>query len=254
MGDGGEVAAGGSTAVTLPYNRHDEMVSRVLLLALAATFQTAPVERASVLARDGDLAEPLFTLERTRVTADGQTVADVRFVDASGQVVYIERVTYVGGAVVRAELEQRQMDERYEMTVSGTDALFEIVRDGKRSNVRRDWTPDALSIDQIPSFVAGQWDRLVGGEDVSFRLVALDRARIVRFTLQHQGATQDLDRPAVRVRMQASSMFVRWVAPEVDLFFSPDGRTMLESRGPLPVKVRQGGDWVDLDARLVWHR
>ena len=51
------------------------MVSRVLLLALAATLQTAPVERASVLARDGDLAEPLFTLERTLVTADGQTVA-----------------------------------------------------------------------------------------------------------------------------------------------------------------------------------
>ncbi len=54
--------------------------------------------------------------------------------------------------------------------------------------------------------------------------------------------------------MQASSMFVRRVAPEFDLFFSPDGRTMLESRGPLPVKVRQGDDWVDLDARLVWHR
>jgi hypothetical protein len=31
-------------------------------------------------------------------------------------------------------------------------------------------------------------------------------------------------------------MFVRRLAPEVDLAFSPDGRTMLESRGPLPVK------------------
>jgi hypothetical protein len=230
------------------------MVSRVLLLALAATLQTAPVERASVLARDGDLAEPLFTLERTLVTADGRTVAEARFVDASGQVVCTERVTYVDGAVVRAELEQRQTDERFEMTVSGTDALFEIVRAGKRSSLRRDWTPDALSIDQIPSFVASQWNRLVGGEDVSFRLVALERARIVRFTLKHQGATQELDRPAVRLRMQASSMFVRRVAPEFDLFFSPDGRTMLESWGPLPVKVRRGDDWVDLDARLVWHR
>jgi len=49
-------------------------------------------------------------------------------------------------------------------------------------------------------------------------------------------------------------MFVRRLAPEVDLAFSPDGRTMLESRGPLPVKGGDGGAWIDVDARLVWGR
>ncbi len=229
-------------------------MTRVLLLWLAVALQTAPVEHATVVARDGDLSAPLFTLERTLTTADGQTVADVRFVDPAGQVACRERVTYVSGAVVRAELEQHQVDEQYSMTVSGVDALFEVVRDGRRSQIRRDWTPDTLTIDQLPSFVTSQWDRLVGGADVSFRLVALDRARIVRFTLKHQGVTRHLDHPAVMLRMQASSLFVRWLAPEIDLVFSPDGRTMLESRGPLPVKVRQGDDWVDLDARLVWSR
>ena len=37
----------------------------------------------------------------------------------------------------------------------------------------------------------------------------------------------------------------------------PNGRHLSQvgvGRLQLPVKVRQGDDWVDLDARLVWHR
>lgn len=226
----------------------------VLLLWLVAAFQTGVVERATVVARDGDLSAPLFSLERTVTTSDGRTVAAVRFMDPAGHVVATERVTYVGGDVVGAELEQRQVDARHAMTVSDGDAWFEAVRDGKTSRTRRDWTPDALTIDQLPSFVTSQWDRLTDGEEVAFRLVALDRARIVRFRLTLRGETEHRGRPAAALRMEASSMFVRWLAPEVDLVFSVDGRTMLESRGPLPVKVRDGDDWVDVDARLVWDR
>lgn len=230
------------------------MMTRVLLLWLVAVLQVAPVERASVVSRDGDLATPLFRFERTVTTDDGETVAAVRFVDPGGHVAVTERVTYVDGVVVRNELEQRQVDERFSMTVSGGDALFEIVRNGKTSRTRRDWTPDTLTIDQLPAFVTSEWDRLTAGADVSFRLVALDRARIVRFRLIHQGPTEQQGRPAVALRMEANSMFVRWLAPEIDLVFSPDGLTMLESRGPLPVKVRRGDEWVDLDGRLVWNR
>jgi hypothetical protein len=229
-------------------------MSPVLLLWLVAAFQTGAVERATVVARDGDLSASLFSLERTVTTADGRTVAAVRFMDPTGHVVATERVTYVGENVVEAELEQRQVDERHVMTVSDGDAWFEAVRDGKTSRTRRDWTPDTLTIDQLPSFVTSQWDRLIDGEEVAFRLVALDRARIVRFRLMHRGETTHLGRPAAALRMEAESMFVRWLAPEVDLVFSADGRTLLESRGPLPVKVRDGGDWVDVDASLVWDR
>ena len=248
------MAAGESTIVAIPYNTRHEIMSPVLLLWLVASLQAGSVERASVIARDGDLSAPLFSLERTETTADGRNVAAVRFMDPTGHVVATERVTYVGGNVVAAELEQRQVDERHAMTVVGGDAWFEAVRDGKTSRTRRDWTSDTLTIDQLPSFVTSQWDRLIDGEEVAFRLVALDRARIVRFRLIHRGETEHLGRPAAALRMEANSMFVRWLAPEVDLVFSADGRTMLESRGPLPVKVRDGGGWVDLDARLVWDR
>ena len=228
-----------------------------LLLSLSLAAQTGPAEHASVFAREGDAPEadatkPLFTFERTITITNGQTVADVRFRDRAGDVAVTERVTYAGQLLVRHELVQHQVDERYAMTVSGDNAVFEIERNGEMSRTRHDWTPDTLIVDQIRPHVAAHWNRLMRGEEISFRLVALARARIVRFTLKHRETTERRGRPAVVIRMQAGSVFVRWFAPEIDMVFANDGRTLLESRGPLPVKIRRGNGWVDLDARMVW--
>ena len=222
----------------------------LLLLALAA--QTAPVERASVFALEGDSTQRLFTFERTMAAAHGQTVANVRFHNQAGDVAVTEQVTYSGQSVVRHELVQHQVDERYVMTVSGGDAVIEIERNGKTSRTQHDWTPNTLTVDQIRPHVTAHWNQLMRGEAVSFRLVALTRARIVGFTLQRHEVTQYRGQTAVLIRMQAGSIFVRWFAPEIDMVFSPDGKTLLESRGPLPVKVKHGSDWVDLDGHMVW--
>ena len=229
------------------------MLTSFLLLWFVLA-QIAPVERASAFEREPDSGEPLFTFERRVSISAGQTVVDAQFRDREGQIAGTKRVTYAGRAVVRYELVQHQVEERYVMTVAGDDAMFEVERNGKTSRIRRDWTPDTLTVDQIRSHVAASWDRLMRGEEISFRFVALSRSRIVRFTLKHETAPTRDDRPAVVLRMRAGNFFVRRLAPQIELVFTADGKTLLESRGPLPVKVRRGKTWVDLEARLVWNR
>ena len=224
----------------------------LLFMLVLLVAQTAPVERASVFAREGDTSHLLFTFERTMATTKGQTVATVRFRDRAGDVVVTEQVTYAGQSVVRHELVQHQIDERYVMTVSGDGAVFEIERNGETSRTRRNWTSDTLSVDQIRPHVTAHWSQLMRGEEISFRLAALTRARIVSFTLTRQETTERRGRPAVVIRMQASSVFVRWFAPEIDMVFVDEGRVLLESRGPLPVKIKRGNGWVDLDGLMVW--
>lgn len=225
-----------------------------LLLWLALAGQTGSVERAEVFARGSDTGTPLFTFERTVGVADGQTVAQVRFIDPAGAVVATERVSYINESVVQDELVQHQIQARYTMSVTGDQAVFERERDGSISQTSRQWTPDTLTVDQLRAFVATHWDRLTRGEEISFPFVALERARIVRFTLKHRGTVSYQGRPAVAVRMEASRLVLRWLAPEVDLVFTPDGTSLLESTGPLPVKIRRGDRWLDLDARMVWTR
>ena len=221
-------------------------------MSLSLAAQTGPAGRASVFAHEGDASQPLFTFERTTDTKNGQTVAYVRFRDPTGDVAVTERVTYARESVLRHELVQHQVDERYVLTVSGDDAVFEIERNGEMSRTRREWTADTLIVDQIRPHVAAHWNRLMRGEEISFRLVALTRARIVRFTLKRRETTEQGGRPAVVIRMQAGNVFVRWFAPEIDMVFADGGRTLLESRGPLPVKIKRGNGWVDFDGRMVW--
>ena len=224
----------------------------LLWLSLALAAQTAPVERASVFAREGDATQPLFTFERTMATTNGQNVANVRFRDRAGAIAVTERVTYAGQSVVRHELVQHQIDKRYVMTVSGDGAVFEIERNGETSRTRHNWTPDTLTVDQIRPHVTAHWNQLMRGEEISFRLVALTRARIVSFTLKRHQTTERGGRPAVVIRMRAGSFLVRWFTAEIDMVFADEGRTLLESRGPLPVKIKLGNGWVDLDGRMVW--
>ena len=229
------------------------VVLTALWLAIAA--QAAVVERATVFPLEGDIAAPIFSFERTITRTDRETVVDVGFRDPEGEMAVTERVTYDGDRVVRYESDQRQIGERYVLSVDGYRAVLTTEREGEVSESTLDWTDDTLTTDQITDFVQAGWDALARGTALSFRLVALNRGRIVRFKISRTGTTDYDGRPAILLRMEAGSMFVRWVAPEIDLVFSDDDEhAFLESRGTLPVKVRRGNDWDDLEGRLVWER
>ena len=231
------------------------MVSVVTLLWLTLVAQSHVVERAAVWPLENDASAPLFTFERTITPRGPETVVEVWFREPQGQIAVYEKVTYDSRAVVRYDAVQHQIAERYLLQVAGDEAVLEVERDGEISRSEHEWTDDTLTIDQIPLYVHEHWDALMRGDEVGFRLVALNRGRIVRFKIKKRDRTTHDGQPAVVLRMEAGNVFVRWLAPEIDLVFADDAdKTFLESRGLLPVKVRRGDEWEDLEGRLVWER
>ena len=224
------------------------------VLWLALLTQPAVVERATIFPLEGNPTPALFSFERTITPTAHGHVVEVWFRDPQGQLAVYEKVTYENDAVLRYESVQHQIGERYVLTVMGDQAVLETERaDGMTRSVH-EWTDDTLTLDQIASYVQQHWDTLMSGEEVSFRLVALSRARIVRFKITYREHRVHEGQPAVLLRMEAGNLFVRWFAPEIDLVFADDDdRRFLESRGLLPVKVSRGDEWEDLVGRLVWE-
>ena len=142
---------------------------------------------------------------------------EVWFRDPQGQIAVYEKVTYENDAVLRYESVQHQIGERYLMDVMGDQAVLEIEREDMMTRSAHEWTDDTLTMDQITSYVKQSWDRLMSGDEVSFRLVALSRARIVRFKIKYLEHRVHEGQPAVLLRMEADNLFVRWFAPEIDL-------------------------------------
>ena len=224
----------------------------VLVLALLA--QPAVVERATIFPLEGNPTTALFGFERTITPTARGNVVEVWFRDRKGQIAVYEKVTYENDMVRRYESVQHQISERYLLNVTGNQAVLEIEKEGRTTRSTHEWTHDTLTIDQIASYVSQAWDRLMSGDEVSFRLVALSRDRIVRFKITYQEHRVYEGQPAVLLRMEAGNLFVRWFAPEIDLVFADDDdRQFLESRGLLPVKVLRGNEWEDLEGRLVWE-
>lgn len=228
-------------------------ILKTALFLMTLAVPSSAVQRANIYQREGDVSAPLFTFERSVREIGQERVTEVEFRDRKGEIVASEQVVYKEGSVDRFQLIQKQVHERYLMTVTGDEAVFEVEKNGETSHSRSDWTPDTLVVDQIPAYVEAHWEQLMRGQTVSFRLVALSRTRIVDFSLKHTGSTRHQGSPAEMFRIQASSFFVRWFAPEIELVFAPGGKKLLEVRGPLPVKVREDNSWSDLNARLVWQ-
>ena len=228
------------------------MMFAVLWLALLT--QPAVVERATIFPVEGNPATVLFEFERTITPTARGNVVEVWFRDPQGQIAVYEKVTYENDVVLRYESVQHQIGERYVLNVMGDQAVLEIEQEGRMTRSTHEWTDDTLTIDFIASYVNQHWDRLMSGDEVSFRLVALSRDRIVRFKIKYREHLVREGQPAVLLRMEAGNRFVRWFAPEIDLVFADDAdRSFLESRGLLPVKVLRGDEWEDLVGRLVWE-
>ena len=206
------------------------------------------------LSARGQPTTALFDFERTITPSDLGEVVEVWFRDPQGQIAVYEKVTYEDDAVLRYESVQHQIGERYVLNVMGDQTALETEKEGGTTRSTHKWTDDTLTVDQIASYVNQHWDRLLRGDEVSFRLVALSRDRIVRFKIKYREHRVHEGQPAVLFRMEAGNLFVRLFAPEVDLVFADsDDRNFLESRGVLPVKVASGDKWEDLVGRLVWE-
>ena len=225
-----------------------------MVLWLALLTQPLVVERATIFPLEGNPTTALFGFERTVTPTARGDVVEVWFRDPQGQIAVYEKVTYENDAVHRYEFVQHQIGERYVLNVMGDQAVLEVEHEGRVTRSAHEWTDDTLTMDQIASYVNQHWDRLMSGEAVSFRLVALSRGRVVRFKITYREHRVHEGQPAVFLRMEAGNLFVRWFAPEIDLVFADDDdRSFLESRGLLPVKVLRGGEWEDLVGRLVWE-
>ena len=223
-----------------------------------AVSETRTVETAVVRPLDGAPdGPPMFTFERVTTSDGTERVVHVRFTTAAAEPALHEIVTYRDGRVVRYESIQQQIGERATLTVHGDRAVIERVTgdDGRTSRSEHDWTDDTLTIDEIADHVRAHWNELRRGGEIRFRLVAVDRGRIVGFKVTERASSDRAGRPVVLFRMEATSVFVRWLAPEIDLIFTEDApHDLVESAGLLPVKVRRDGAWKDTEGRIVWDR
>lgn len=204
----------------------------------------------------------LFTFRRT-ATRQGASVRVLReFFHPDGSVAARERVTFEGASLTSFQLEERQTGAQGGTTVA-PDA-----RNPAKQKLLFDWTTgpgakkktddetlqkNTLVGDMIPYFIVAHWNALMRGEAVNFRFIVPSRLETVGFRLVKESEVTAQGRPAVRLRMEPSSLLIAQIVDPLFFMVEKDGaHRVLEYIGRTTPKKKEGAKWKDLDARTVY--
>lgn len=197
----------------------------------------------------------LFTFLRTAVRSNG-TIHVVRdFLYPNGSVAAREVATFKDGRLLSFHLDERQTGARGNSAVSGSKLLFEwLGPDGKKKTDSEDMESNTLIGDMIPYFILDHWKELSTGKAVNFRFIASSRLETVGFKLVKDSEVTWRGKPALRLRMEPSSVIIRQIVDPLYFTVERDGsHRVLEYVGRTTPKLREGSKWKDLDARTVYE-
>jgi hypothetical protein len=200
----------------------------------------------------------LYTFRRTAVRSNA-TVHVVRdFHYPNGSLAARERIAFERGELVSFRLDEKQ---------TGAHGGSSVTKDVKRK-LLFEWTeaagaktktadealqPDTLVGDTIPYFIVTHWNKLAQGTAVNFRFIASSRLETVGFKLVKESEISWRGKPALRLRMEPSSVIIRQIVEPLFFIVEKDGaHRVLEYIGRTTPKHREGTKWKDLDARTIY--
>ena len=223
----------------------------------AAALDEPPLLTGTIYETSSGTNKILFTFRRTAVRSNA-TVHVVRdFLYPNGSLAARESIVFERGELASFQLEEKQTGARGGSTVT-KDAkrklLFDWTADGRTKTDSETFVADTLVGDMIPQFIITHWNELARGEAVNFRFIASSRLETVGFKLVKESDVDWRGKPAVRVRMEPSSVIIRQIVDPLFFIVEKDGaHRVLEYVGRITPKQRDGAKWKDLDARTVYE-
>ena len=215
----------------------------------------------TIYAMNSDQKRVLYKFKRT-VSRSGNTVKAVReFFDPEGQLAARESAVYEGDNLVSYELDELQIKARGSVKLSrgpktAATIAFQYVSDNNtKTNVSTEsLRPGTLINDMIAPFLVAHWDELMKGKDVKCRYIAAARAETVGFKFAKQSESRLNGKPAVIIKMSASSFIIAALVDPLYFTVERDGEhRVLQYNGRTTPKLKDGNKWKDLDAVTVFN-
>ncbi|HWN94663.1 MAG TPA: hypothetical protein VNT99_06510 [Methylomirabilota bacterium] len=243
----------GTVALLCSFIAHVPAADRSLI-----DYEQPPLLTGAIYETSSGTNKVLFTYKRTAVRSNTAVHAICDFFYPNGSLAARETAVFNSGHFVSFLLEERQTGARGgTVLIDGTKPrlMFYWTEGGnaKRKTSDEAYQPNTLVGDMIPYFIVSHWNELARGQPVHFRFVASSRLETVGFKFVKEADVTWRGKPAVRLRMEPSSVIIRQLVDPLFFIVERDGaHRVLEYIGRITPKLRDGSKWTDLDARTVY--
>jgi hypothetical protein len=204
----------------------------------------------------------LFTFRRTATRSNATVQVSREYRTKDGTLAAREQVVYEAGQLVSCELDDLQTGARASFAVRPGPTrlkerrlLFEYARrkGDKPKTTSEELQPNVLVNDMLTCFIAANWEKLMTGASVPFRLVALERAETVGFKMLKVAESSRSGQAVVRIKMEPTSLIIAALVKPIYFTFEKGGQhRILDYSGRTTPKLARDGKWKDLDALTVY--
>ncbi|MGZ5279801.1 MAG: hypothetical protein ACXWC9_07665 [Pseudobdellovibrionaceae bacterium] len=225
----------------------------VLVTGLLVLSQAQAVNySATLFEQKSNKEKKLYTFQVEDTNPDAGEF-QTTFKDMDGNVVVQEKAVVKGSDIVKFEIDHKQLAQKGLIEVKDGKAYFtKIMADGKSSTKEEKLGKTFVVSATFQKFVRDNWEAITGGKEIEFRYGVWDRQETVGFEVFKTGEDKVGEQPVVVLKMKPSNFFISKLVDPIIFKFAADGSKLLEMNGRVPPKRKDGNNWKDLDAEVVY--
>jgi hypothetical protein len=201
----------------------------------------------------------LFNFRRTAIRSGNEARVTRTYTYPDGRIAAIEKATYRNDQLVSYSLIEKQINahgraEIHGNAQAGKGVLSMRYTEGSDTdtNIEALESPTVVN-DNIVPYLLAHWRELMQGKEVYLRYIVIPRTQTVGFNLIKSGETTWRGKPAVVIKMIPASFFIRLVVAPVYFTVEKERRQVVRYEGRITPKIKENGEWQDLDAVMVFH-
>lgn len=228
------------------------LLSTVLSLGLL-TSASAEEVTGEVFKKDSNRKELLYQFKNTITESGGVHKAEGQFIAPTGEVVVIETSEREGSKLKHYEMDHKQTGRKGSIVVDGKKVKFNFEENGKKKSEESEDLKDNFVVGHtLVSYVSNHWRELMDGKTVDIRYGVWDRQETVGFSLFKVGQDKINDRDVILLKFKPTSFIIAAIVDPVIFRFSTDGKELVGMVGRVTPKRKDGNNWKDLDAEVVY--
>lgn len=231
------------------------MKSLLLVIVLFLSFQSFADETVTAQAfeQNTNKAKKMFDYVSVLTEKDGLSEVAFSYKDLQGQTAYEEAAVLKGSEFVKTNISQKQTGESATVEVKDGKIIFtKTSADGKTKTETEKLGKTMVMSANFKRFVHDHWKEIQDGKDVDFRYGVWDRMETVGFEIFKDKETTINGEKAVIVKMKPSSFVIAAIVKPIYFTYNADGTKLVELNGRVPVKLKSGEKWKDLDCEVVY--
>jgi hypothetical protein len=187
-----------------------------------------------------------------KTEGDRTTISEV-FTDPQGAEAFRSETILQNGRFVRYDLQQKQLHESAKIEAKDGRVYFEYVdHDGKVKKDDEKWNDNFVVGATLARHVRAHWAEIVAGKDVDMRFAVPERRETVGFKIFKEDVKKIDGHDVIVAKMKPTSMIIAALVKPLYFYIDTATKRVVEFRGRVLPKQKDGNSWKDLDAETVY--